>query len=195
MLLVEYNEKIKAIRKPDNYEDFKKKVIEEYFLPCEKIQNIFFTYRDEENNSIYVTNEEDFFYAINLVGEEIVFNIEFKENENKKKESSIDSLLAKGNIDDIIERTNKRIIELKKETNEDNKKLRSRKKKLPDIHKDIICNECKNDIIGIRYKCCICENYNLCEKCENESGPEHNHPLLKIRKPELCPSFFSCRLK
>ena len=197
MLLVELNDKIKAIRIPENYEDFKKAVIKEYSIPSEKISKIFFSFKDNDNNSIYITNEEDFFYSLPNI-EEIVFNIEFKENENSKKETSIDSLLSKGNIDAIIEKANKRIIELKKETkNVENKeiKLKSKNSKTHTIQDGINCNICKNIIKGIRYKCGVCKNLNLCEICENKIGLEHNHPLLKIRKPELCPIEFTCSLK
>ena len=197
MLLIEYQEKIKAIKIPENYNDFKYAVIKEYSLPKEKLSNIFFTYINKENNSIYVTNEDDFLYALPFV-ESIVFNIEFKENENNKKETSIDSLLLNGDIDAIIEKANKKIIELKEEKKNGEIKLRSKKHKLNNfnvIHKGVNCNECNNIIKGIRYKCGVCKNYDLCEKCEKIYGFGHNHPLLKIRKPELCPIEFSCSLK
>ncbi len=196
MLLVEFNEKIRAIRIPESYEDFKKAVIKEYSIPSEKISKIFFSFRDNDNNTIYITNEEDFFNALPNA-EEIVFNIEFKENQNSKKEASIDSLLSKGNIDAIIEKANKRILELKKETNNlknEEIKLKSKNNKTNKTH-GINCNICNNLIRGIRYKCGVCKNYNLCEICENKIGLEHNHPLLKIRKPELCPIEFVCSLK
>ena len=67
MLIVELNEKIRVIRIPKTYEDFKKAVIEEYSLPKEKLSKIFFTYLDEENNSIYVTNEDDFLYTLPFI--------------------------------------------------------------------------------------------------------------------------------
>ena len=194
MLLVELNEKIRILRIPKTYEDFKKAAIEEYSLPKEKLSKIFFTYLNEENNSIYVTNEEDFLYTLPFI-ETIIFKIEFKENKNIEKEQSIDSLLLNGNIDAIIEKANGKIIELKTESKNKKIKLKNKNKTITIIHKDIHCNECKNIIEGIRYKCGICHDYNLCEKCENKFGLEHNHPLLKIRKPELCPIAFSCTLK
>lgn len=40
-------------------------------------------------------------------------------------------------------------------------------------------------LIGIRYKCAICENFDLCEKCESKG--DHPHPLLKIRVPNQAP--------
>ena len=54
------------------------------------------------------------------------------------------------------------------------------------IHYGIICNNCnKNPIQGIRYKCLICDNYNLCESCEelNSENNFHNpnHDFLRMR--------------
>ena len=52
------------------------------------------------------------------------------------------------------------------------------------IHNGIKCNVCgTNNIRGIRYKCSICDNYNLCEKCEQNSNHDEDHILLKLRKP------------
>ena len=50
------------------------------------------------------------------------------------------------------------------------------------IHYGIKCHECQVfPISGIRYKCIKCQNFDLCEKCEAKTGPNHDHPLLKIR--------------
>jgi len=53
------------------------------------------------------------------------------------------------------------------------------------IHKEIKCNKCEmNPIVGIRYKCADCNDYNLCEKCEEENfiNNVHPHNFIKIRK-------------
>jgi len=55
------------------------------------------------------------------------------------------------------------------------------------VHDGIKCDNClKMPIIGIRYKCSICDNYNLCEKCEEENAnsQKHNHTFIKMRKKE-----------
>jgi len=52
------------------------------------------------------------------------------------------------------------------------------------LHKGIKCNQCgKNNIIGIRYKCSTCPNYNLCESCEEDSTHDEDHIFVKIREP------------
>lgn len=52
------------------------------------------------------------------------------------------------------------------------------------IHKGINCSICgKKDIVGIRYKCAICPNFNLCENCEENTDHDDNHVLLKIKEP------------
>ena len=55
------------------------------------------------------------------------------------------------------------------------------------IHNNIKCEHCfMEPIVGFRYKCSICKNYNLCEKCEekNEENQNHSHDFIKIRNEE-----------
>jgi len=48
------------------------------------------------------------------------------------------------------------------------------------VHNRVECDNCHvAPIIGIRYKCLICRNFDFCEKCENTV--EHAHAFLKIR--------------
>ena len=43
------------------------------------------------------------------------------------------------------------------------------------VHTNIACNECKmSPIVGYRYKCLECLDYNLCENCEKTVEHEHN---------------------
>ena len=41
--------------------------------------------------------------------------------------------------------------------------------------------------------CVICENYDLCEKCEEIE--EHGHPFLKIKAPSLKPEVLKAQMK
>lgn len=40
-------------------------------------------------------------------------------------------------------------------------------------------------IVGPRYKCAVCKNFDFCAKCEEYQG--HDHPFLKITDPEVVP--------
>eukprot|EP01083_Nonionella_stella_P006508 18905_1 len=47
------------------------------------------------------------------------------------------------------------------------------------IHFGVECDLCgQYPIIGDRYKCSICEDWDCCPKCE----PKHDHPLIKFKK-------------
>lgn len=52
---------------------------------------------------------------------------------------------------------------------------------LPTVHEGIICNVCSEQIIGFRYKCVMCDNYDLCQKCEMLELHE-DHYMLRIPK-------------
>jgi hypothetical protein len=60
------------------------------------------------------------------------------------------------------------------------------------VYQDVYCNQCKENIVGIRYKCVVCEDFNFCEKCEDKFKEEHGHPMLKIKSPDMCPLSISC---
>ena len=50
------------------------------------------------------------------------------------------------------------------------------------IHKNICCRRCKmSPLVGIRYKCSICHDFDLCQKCE--LNIEHSHPMMRFRQP------------
>ena len=49
------------------------------------------------------------------------------------------------------------------------------------IHSKVMCDGCGMlPISGWRYKCILCDDYNLCENCEERIGRKHWHPFLKL---------------
>ena len=48
-------------------------------------------------------------------------------------------------------------------------------------HTNVKCDGCGvSPILGVRYKCSVCQDFDYCTKCEETLG--HDHPFLKIRK-------------
>jgi len=54
------------------------------------------------------------------------------------------------------------------------------------VHEGVACDGCGvSPIVGIRYKCSVRKNYDLCAKCEDRL--EHEHAFLKITQPGGAP--------
>ena len=62
-------------------------------------------------------------------------------------------------------------------------------------HPGVFCNGCNGPIVGTRYMCTVCKNFDFCEKCEEKTQGKHGHPLLKINRPDMCPIDIKCVLK
>ena len=54
------------------------------------------------------------------------------------------------------------------------------------VHERVKCDGCgMAPIVGPRYKCSVCKNFDYCAKCEEYEG--HEHAFLKITDPEVVP--------
>ena len=63
------------------------------------------------------------------------------------------------------------------------------------VHKGVKCNKCgMRNIVGCRFKCTVCNDFDLCEKCEAKYGGEHLHPFLKVYEPQTMPILIKCVL-
>lgn len=57
--------------------------------------------------------------------------------------------------------------------------------RLPAMHAGTFCNACGvAPICGIRFKCSMCEDYDLCEACEAKDIHPDSHTLLKMKRPQ-----------
>jgi len=50
-----------------------------------------------------------------------------------------------------------------------------------EVHERVACDGCEMfPIVGVRYKCSVCKNFDFCEKCEETK--DHDHAFLKIKR-------------
>jgi hypothetical protein len=51
------------------------------------------------------------------------------------------------------------------------------------VHSDIQCDGCNQfPLVGVRYKCTVCPDYDLCASCEAKNQHPAEHPLLKLKE-------------
>mmetsp|Transcript_17125 Transcript_17125/g.17009 ORF Transcript_17125/g.17009 Transcript_17125/m.17009 type:complete len:417 (-) Transcript_17125:38-1288(-) len=61
------------------------------------------------------------------------------------------------------------------------------------VQERVTCDSCGvSPIIGHRYKCSVCQNFDFCSKCE--ASVDHEHPFIKIRTQEQAPKTIFCAL-
>eukprot|EP00518_Triparma_eleuthera_P011236 CAMPEP_0182487300 /NCGR_PEP_ID=MMETSP1319-20130603/47833_1 /TAXON_ID=172717 /ORGANISM="Bolidomonas pacifica, Strain RCC208" /LENGTH=612 /DNA_ID=CAMNT_0024689417 /DNA_START=44 /DNA_END=1883 /DNA_ORIENTATION=- len=57
------------------------------------------------------------------------------------------------------------------------------------VHDRVSCDSCgASPIQGVRYKCAVCSNYDLCSFCEDACVHDETHVFLKIRHPRQAPA-------
>ena len=63
------------------------------------------------------------------------------------------------------------------------------------VHPLVTCDGCEGKVVGSRFKCAVCPDYDLCSVCEGKGLHPHHH-LLRIRNPgpssftPPCPPWF-----
>jgi len=60
-------------------------------------------------------------------------------------------------------------------------------------HPGVTCDGCDTNINGIRYKCSVCFDYDLCSSCESKDLHPEDHELLCIKKPRTSASIYVMR--
>ena len=111
-------------------------------------------------------------------------NLKSNEVEIEKQRNQIEILQNEKNSNELkIKEYEDQVENLKNEI--------SNIKKIPNpikcetVHEGIKCQKCfQEPIIGYRYKCSVCNDYDLCQNCEekNSISEDHQHDFIKIRK-------------
>lgn len=63
-----------------------------------------------------------------------------------------------------------------------------------EAHLGVTCDHCNEAIFGIRYKCFVCDDYDLCEKCE-KGGFHSEHPMIRYCSPRTPRLDSYCRFR
>jgi hypothetical protein len=59
----------------------------------------------------------------------------------------------------------------------------------PGVHSNIRCDGCNQfPLVGVRFKCTVCPDYDLCASCESKNEHPAEHALLKLKEPSAPPA-------
>jgi hypothetical protein len=79
-------------------------------------------------------------------------------------------------LDELLDKGFKRLINTSGQVEKEQPQL--------SVHKSTLCDRCGiSPIIGTRYSCLICQNFDLCEYCENADTHPKEHPMIKLKEP------------
>lgn len=175
---------------PETYSEFKKSLSNELVMDASDVEELTIKYKkNEEYKSI---NPENYSEFLANATDKIVLNIEINEKSKifeREKEKIINESKIQQEKEDYPESgIDKELMSNENkffEADNENNLERVSQYCSSVIHHGVQCLGCHVEpIVGIRYKCTICNNFNLCEKCEREKSESHKHPFIKIRLPE-----------
>ena len=156
-------------------------------IPYKK-PGFYFPKRAETKNELILSSEVKNSKEEKIIEEK---NIEEKKDEERNEKEVKTEEKNEKNVNIKVEKNEKQVKIIKGRKNDKNEI-----KENNIVHKAVKCNGCKmNPIIGIRYKCTVCDDFDYCEKCEEKYGEKHNHPFLKIRNPRMNPIFIKCEVR
>ncbi|CAF0898027.1 unnamed protein product [Rotaria sp. Silwood1] len=125
-------------------------------LPKNQLQDILLQYNDEENEHITFSSNDELRSAIALNKDTKTLKIYVTVNQSISEHEQHEQQQQPDNT------TNK------------------------ECHPGVQCDGCNGPVIGFRYKCFVCPNYDLCEKCSS-AGIHSEHNMIKITKPSSFP--------
>eukprot|EP01114_Cavostelium_apophysatum_P005578 TRINITY_DN1676_c0_g1_i1.p1 TRINITY_DN1676_c0_g1~~TRINITY_DN1676_c0_g1_i1.p1 ORF type:complete len:437 (-),score=85.77 TRINITY_DN1676_c0_g1_i1:26-1336(-) len=163
--------------KSSSYQDFLDAVCTVFVLRSSSQWNTF--YKDDDGDNVNVTNDVELISAVEFA-EKSDTTARFLIKPSSEKEELFCSNLHNSMLTSSP---------LKKSTQESANAPTSPSPTKSQIKISVahnaICDLCKQQIYGIRYKCGHCEDFDLCESCESARPHERNHVFLKIYDPVM----------
>lgn len=161
-----------------------------------------------ETKTEFIDEPAEEVVIINVPAEKVmIINVpveEFKEETNEEIKEEIEEKIeqkVEEKVEEKIEEKVEKKIEEKVQEKVEEKiqeKIEEKVKPVPKkpevhqfIHRSITCDGCrKHPLVGVRYKCMVCDDYDLCKDCESNGHP---HPMLRI--PETQESYLYLTLR
>ncbi|KAL0901759.1 hypothetical protein ABMA27_006935 [Loxostege sticticalis] len=139
-------------------------------FPGLKTKTYSVTWKDEEGDNITISSDEEMVTALSALcgtGNLIKLNIYVKEAE--EKDDDCDIVLTAVTDNPTVGPSN-----------------------LP--HYGVTCDGCNSPVVGFRYKCTSCQDFDLCSKCE-ASGIHPEHCMVRVPSPVMPRALIKAAIK
>uniref|UniRef100_A0A2A4JER1 ZZ-type domain-containing protein n=1 Tax=Heliothis virescens TaxID=7102 RepID=A0A2A4JER1_HELVI len=64
----------------------------------------------------------------------------------------------------------------------------------PAVHYGVMCDSCDSSVVGFRYKCSVCDDYDLCSRCE-AAGKHPEHCMVRVPTPNMSRTVIKAAIK
>lgn len=178
---ISYASKNRVILCPENFEKLQAAFSESFGIALDQLKQGTLNYKDNEGDLVSMKSEEDykFFTSVVSAKEGPPLKVIFGNDGNPATLSQFSNnpYPNESNYQPLsmmpMQRPNEFIPPKVNQSNMNEGKY---------VHRGVACDGCgMNPIVGIRYKCYVCPNFDFCEKCEAEKGNEHGHSFIKLK--------------
>lgn len=147
-------------------------------------------YKDDEGDSISVGSDRELTEAFRVLGQQGVIRFTLAASEKKNASPSSPNTprnpserVIEFDVPDNLGYIIQSLIQLFQEGQGRYESCHSQNQQASDVHFGVYCDGCgASPIQGIRWKCAVCPDYDLCEKC-NKQGIHKEHNFNKIDQP------------
>ena len=162
----------------DLYDNLLEKIMLYFKNVFSKKQEVKTMYLDDEDELIGFSSESELQYAIDMSMALKMSNLHY----NSAAINVFKVYVAKTIKDDDTSSSSS-------SSSEDEKKEKS-------VHYGVTCDGCQGHVVGTRFKCMICPDYDLCSTCESKGvHKETEHKFTKIAFPQFLRQHWGCDAK
>ncbi|KAM3967423.1 uncharacterized protein ACR2FA_009433 isoform 2-T3 [Aphomia sociella] len=134
-------------------------------------KNFSVTWKDEENDDITISSDDELMAALAvLFGTQKVLKLYVYCKEEEGKDDDCDIVIAA--MADTVNASSSNDA----------------------LHYGITCDGCESAVVGFRYKCISCDDFDLCSRCEN-AGLHSEHCMLRVPLPTLPRTIIKAAIK